>query len=340
MQINTLLEKLYQQNDLNAQEMIAIMQVILQGQMSDVEITAFVIALKLKGLTQEELLAAVKVLRTLSKKVELPEANYVDIVGTGGDESNTFNVSTASMFVAAAAGVKMVKHGNVSVSSRSGSADVLEALGVNLYLSPEQIQNCVRRLGLAFIFAPMHHQTLQHVANVRRLLKTRTLFNLLGPLINPCNAKRHVIGVYDKKWLLPFAQVLQALGSEHALILHADDGLDEISISAETNIVELKDNEIREYKIQPADFALDNYNLQNIRVSDVDKSKTLMLQALQNKHPAASTITTLNAGAAIYVAGVKPTLAEAIDLAKEIVASQKAFQLLQQYITLSISLRL
>jgi anthranilate phosphoribosyltransferase len=259
---------------------------------------------------------------------DLPHA--VDIVGTGGDSAGTFNVSTASMFVAAAAGCQVAKHGNRSVSSKSGSADLLEAAGVRLDLTPEQVAGCVRALGVGFMFAPAHHGAMKHAIGPRRELGVRTIFNVLGPLTNPAGVRRQVLGVFTEDLLEPLAEVLQSLGAEHVLVVHAADGLDEISIAAPTDIAELKDGAIRRYRIAPADFGLDESPLDAIRVDGPARSLELVRAALAGEPGPARDIVLLNAGAAIYAAGVADDLASGIEAAREAIATGAALERLER----------
>ncbi len=318
--------------DLSRQQMEAAMNCIMQGEATPAQIAGFIIALRMKGESVDELTAAAHVMRNLSTKVTVNADPLVDTCGTGGDGQKTFNISTASSIVAASAGVKIAKHGNRSVSSQSGSADVLEALGVKLELSPAQIAECIEQVGIGFMFAPLHHSCMKHAIGPRKELGVRTLFNLLGPLTNPANARRQVLGVFDDQWLQPLAQVLQSLGTEHALIVHAEDGLDEISISSATNVCELRNGQIESYQIKPEDFDIDRYTLDTIKVNDVADSVTMIKSVLNAETGAATDIVCLNAGAAIYVAGKADSLTAGVQLAAKQLISNAAQQTLDDLI--------
>jgi anthranilate phosphoribosyltransferase len=328
----TILQKLIQRQDLTEAEMTAMMAHIMSGQATPTQIAGLLIALRMKGETVVELTAAAKVMRQLATPVDVPNTHLVDIVGTGGDQAQTFNISTASAFVVAAAGGKVAKHGGRAASSCSGSADVLEAVGVNLNLTPQQIAECIKQIGVGFLFAPKYHSAMQYVSNTRRELGVRTLFNLLGPLTNPAGAKYQVMGVFDAAWLEPCAQVLQHLGLVHALVVHADDGLDEISINAATEITELKAQTIKRYRITPELFGLQRASLAEIQIQTIEESLKLLKDALNNVSGAARDIVALNAGAAMYVAGLSTDLTSGVQRALAIIASGTARQKLQDLI--------
>lgn len=324
MTIIEALEKLSQRQDLTEEEMQAIMHEIMSGNATAAQIGAFLLALRTKGETVTEISAATTVLRQFATPVKVGGKYLVDIVGTGGDGCHTFNISTASAFVVAAAGGKVAKHGNRSVSSKSGSADVLEAAGAKLQLTPLEVAHCINEIGVGFMFAPNHHPAMRHVVTIRKELGIRTLFNLLGPLTNPAQVPNQVIGVYSPHWLLPFAQVAKQLGSQHVLVVHADDGLDEISIAAPTTIVELQAGQIREYRIQPEDFGLVRQDCRQLCVTNSKESLAILHQVLANKSGAARDIVALNAGAAIYVAGLAENLKQGVNLALSAIASGHA----------------
>jgi anthranilate phosphoribosyltransferase len=313
------LEQVASGQDLGLAAMHAIMQQMMTGELTPVQIAGFVMALRTKGESIDEISAAAQVMRSLSSKVEITEtAHLIDTCGTGGDGIQTFNVSTVSAFVAAAAGAKVAKHGGRSVSSTCGSADVLEALGVSVNLSAEQVANCVNNIGIGFMFAPNHHSAMKHAAPVRRELGVRTLFNLLGPMTNPATAKRQVMGVFEKTLTGKLAQVLQKLGSEHVLVVHGADGMDEISFTGETYIAELKDGKVSDYVVNPTQFGLKTHNLTDIRVGNVNESKAMIQDVLSGiacTNQAARDIVLMNAGAAIYVAGLAETLKDGINQA-------------------------
>jgi anthranilate phosphoribosyltransferase len=306
-------------------EMLDLMRQIMGGGMSPVMIAAITIGLRVKKETIGEIAAAAQVMRELATKVPVRNvANLVDIVGTGGDGAHTFNISTASMFVAAAAGAKVAKHGGRAVSSESGSADVLEALGVNIHVSPERIAACIEEVGIGFMFAPNHHTAMKHAAPVRRELGVRTIFNILGPLTNPAGAPSQVLGVFHPDLVGIQVRVLQRLGSKHALTCYGSEGLDELSISGETLIGELKDGRINEYAVHPEQFNMPVHDPRVLRVANVEESRTMLLGALGNKAGAARDVVALNAGAAIYVAGLAASIAAGVDRALEVIAAGAA----------------
>lgn len=314
------LNQLLNRQDLSHADMLAVMQQVMGGALTPAQIAALLIALRMKGETVDEIAAAAKVMRDLSTKVQVQNTKHlVDTCGTGGDGIQTFNVSTVSAFVAAAAGAKVAKHGGRSVSSTCGSADVLEALGVNVNLSPEQVANCVDEIGIGFMFAPNHHSAMKHAAPVRRELGVRTIFNLLGPLTNPASAKRQVMGVFDRALTGKLAQVLKQLGSEHVLVVHGADGMDEISFTGNTYVAELKNGVVTEYEVHPSQFGLNVHQLQDIQIQNVEQSKAMILDVLNGHHGAARDIVLMNAGAAIYVAGVVDSLASGVTKAAEVI---------------------
>lgn len=330
------LEQVLAGKDLSHADMFALMQQVMGGELTPAQIAGLVIALRQKGESVDEITAAATVMRVLSSKVKIQDRTHlVDTCGTGGDGIQTFNVSTISAFVAAAAGAKVAKHGGRSVSSTCGSADVLEALGVNVNLSPEQVAKCINEIGIGFMFAPNHHSAMKHAAPVRRELGVRTLFNLLGPLTNPANAKRQVMGVFHKDLTLKLAKVLQNLGSEHVLVVHGADGMDEISFTGDTFVAELKDGKISEYTLNPAQFGLSLHKLSNIQVQNAEQSKAMILDVLSGKQGASRDIVLLNAGAAIYVAGLAASLQEGIHMAVEVLDSGRAEAKLKQLVELS-----
>jgi anthranilate phosphoribosyltransferase len=330
--IQEALAKLLNHQDLDTQQMEEVMYQIMQGGATPSQIAGFVIALRMKGESVNELAAAAKVMRNLSSKVDVGLEDLVDTCGTGGDGSKTFNISTAAAIVAASAGVNIAKHGNRSVSSKSGSADVLEALGVRLDLEPEQVARCVQEIGIGFMFAPMHHSSMRHAAAPRKELAVRTLFNLLGPLTNPAGAKRQVMGVFDSAWLEPIAHVLKSLGADKALVVHADDGLDELSIGAASQVCELNKGNIKTYQVTPEELGLARSSLDEIQVEDVTQSAAIIKNVLQGKPGAAADIVALNAGAAIYVADKADTLEQGVALAQERIRSGAAKEKLDQLI--------
>lgn len=324
-----------ERRNLNASEMGAVMRLIMTGQATPAQIGGFLIGLRMKGETVEEIAAAAQVMRELVTRVAVSGPHLVDTCGTGGDGVSTFNISTAAAFVVAAAGGRVAKHGNRSVSSKSGSADVLEAAGVNLDLGPEQVGQCVNEVGVGFMFAPKHHAAMKHAIGPRREMAVRTIFNLLGPLTNPAGAPNQVLGVFADQWVEPLAEVLQRLGSEHVLVVHAEDGMDEISIGAATRVAELKDGRVRVYRVQPEDFGLKRADVKQLGVSNPAESFARVQQVLENKLGAARDIVALNAGAAIYAAGLAPDLAAGIKTASAVIASGAAKAKLAALVALS-----
>lgn len=335
MDIQSAIRALLQHQDLSADEMAAVMQTIMTGDATPAQIGGFLIGLQMKGETATEIAAAAGVMRNLATPVNITGEHVVDTCGTGGDGASTFNVSTASAFVVAAAGAKVAKHGNRSISSSSGSADVLEAAGVNIELNADQVKQCVDRVGVGFMFAQKHHGAMKHAIGPRREMGVRTVFNLLGPLTNPANAPHQVLGVFDKQWLRPMAEVLKTLGSKHVLVVHADDGLDEISIGADTYVAELKDGSIREYTITPEEFGFNRSDIGQLSVSSAAESLAMIKDLFANKTGAAFDIVAFNAGAAIYVADLAPSLQDGIQQAHTLIASGAAQQKLDALVQLS-----
>jgi len=310
------LHRLLDKADLEHDQMLDIMRQVMAGELTAAQIAGLLVALRMKGESVEEIAAAAQVMRDLSTKVNIADHQHlVDTCGTGGDGIQTFNVSTVSAFVAAAAGAKVAKHGGRSVSSTCGSADVLEALGVNVNLTPQQVATCVDQIGIGFMFAPNHHNAMKHAAPVRRELGVRTLFNLLGPLTNPAGAENQVVGVFDKSLTVKLANVLNRLGSKHVMVVHGADGMDEISFSGDTYVAELREGKVKEYVVNPAQFGMPLHQAESIRVKNADESKDIILQVLAGKQGAARDIVLLNAGAAIYVAGVSTDLQAGINSA-------------------------
>ena len=322
--------KLVERQDLDADEMTAVMRAVMGGEATDAQIGGLLVALRMKGETIDEIRAAAGVMRELATRVDVPRAGLVDTCGTGGDASGTFNISTASALVAAAAGVRVAKHGNRSVSSRSGSADVLETLGVNLELGPDAVATCIREVGVGFLFAPAHHGAMRHAIGPRRELGVRTLFNVLGPLTNPAGAPNQVLGVFSADWLRPLAEALKGLGSEHVMVVNAEDGLDEISIGAPTRVAELRDGEITEYTLRPEDVGLTTAALDTVRVADVAASAAMLRDVLAGTPGPARDIVLLNAGAAIFVGGGAPGLEAGVRRAAEVIDSGAARERLEQ----------
>lgn len=324
MQIQQALQALLNKQDLSSEQMRAVMRQIMTGNATDAQIGGFLIALRCKGETVDEIAAAAEVLRELATKVPVRGDHVIDTCGTGGDGANTFNISTTCAFVVAAAGGQVAKHGNRAASSSCGSADLLEAAGVNLDLSAKQVADCVNKIGVGFLFAPKHHGAMKHTSNARKEMGVRTLFNLLGPLSNPAGAPNQLIGVFAKQWVEPLAQVLKKLGSKHVLIVNADDGLDEISIASPTTVAELKDGNVSTYTITPEQFGLQRAGLGELAITDAATSLEMVKSVLENKAGPARDIVALNAGAAIYAAGITDSLSAGVDKAQQLIASGAA----------------
>ncbi len=335
MDLQTALNQVIEGRDLSPQAMTEVMHRIMQGEATPAQIGGFLVGLRMKGESVDEITAAAQVMRELAVPVEVASTHLIDTCGTGGDGIRTFNISTTAAFVAAAAGARVAKHGNRSVSSGSGSADVLQAAGVAVELSPGQIAHCIDSVGVGFLFAPAHHGAMKHAIGPRRELGTRTLFNLLGPLCNPAGAPAQLLGIYSPRWLEPMAQVLKRLGGERALVVHANDGMDEISIGAPTRVAELKNGEVTSYVITPEQFGFARMDLSGIRARDAAESLRLMQAVLRGEPGAALDIVLLNAGAAIYLAGRAETLTQGIACARQAVGSGKALETLRAFTALT-----
>ena len=319
--------------ELSHDDMTAMMRHIMSGDIPPTLVAAFLVALRTKKETVSEIAAAAQVMREFATPVHIKDTRHlVDVVGTGGDGAHTFNISTAAKFVAAAAGAKIAKHGNRSVSSKSGSADVLEALGVNLSLSPERVAECITTVGAGFMFAPNHHPAMKNVVPIRRELGVRTIFNILGPLTNPANAKHILMGVFNAELVGIQIRVLQSLGMTHAMVVFGRDGLDEISLEGPTLIGELKDGVVSEYEIHPSDFGLSTAPTSSFRVANAEESKQIVLRVLNGEISPASDIVCLNAGATLYVADLAPDIATGIAMAKAAIASGAARNTLNKFI--------
>lgn len=321
-----------EKRDLSAEEMSATMHLIMTGEATPAQVGGFLIGLRMKGETVDEIAAAAGVMRELASKVSVDKNHLVDTCGTGGDASGSFNISTASAIVVAAAGGKVAKHGNRSISSKSGSADVLETAGVNLEIGPEKVADCVNEIGVGFMFAPLHHSAMKHAIGPRREMAVRTIFNVLGPLTNPAGAPNQVLGVFSKDLVEPLAHVLKRLGSEHVLVVHAEDGMDEISIATPTYVAELNNGEVKTYTIKPEDFGMESADLEQIRAADSAHSLEIIKGVFNNETGPAKDIVSLNAGAAIYAAGLTATLAEGIEKAQQVIASGSVAEKLKQLI--------
>ena len=338
MNINQAIKAVIEKKNLNESDMLDVMNSIMTGQTTDAQIGAFLVGLSMKGETIEEITASAKVMRSLATPVEIKSNKYlVDTCGTGGDGLGLFNISTASAFVVAAAGGKVAKHGNRSISSKSGSADVLESAGVNLNLSPSLISECITQIGVGFMFAPAHHSAMKHAIGPRKELAVRTIFNVLGPLTNPAKAPNQVMGVYDKNLIEPIANVLKELGSRHVMVVHSDDGLDEFSIADKTYVAELKDGNVSTYSVHPEDFGLTLGDLNDIRADNADASLALITEAFSGRNGTAKNIISLNAGAAIYVSGLTTSLQSGIDRANQVLSDGSSQKKLDEYIKISNS---
>ncbi|MGH8802479.1 MAG: anthranilate phosphoribosyltransferase [Casimicrobiaceae bacterium] len=327
------LQRAIEHREIFHDEMLSLMRRIMSGEVSPVMIAALTIALRVKKETVGEIAAAAQVMREFATRVEVPDtATLIDIVGTGGDASHTFNISTASMFVVAGAGGRVAKHGNRSVSSRSGSADVLEALGANIMLEPAQVAACIEKTGIGFMFAPNHHGAMKHAGPVRRELGVRTIFNILGPLTNPAGAANQLVGVFHPDLVGIHVRVLQRLGSRRALVVWGKDGMDEVSLGAATMVGELKDGEIREYEIHPEDFGLHMKSHRGLKVADAGESKRMVLEALSGVAGTPREIVVLNAGTALYAAGLADSIGVGIDRARAVIASGAATRKLEEFV--------
>ncbi|MGI9211287.1 MAG: anthranilate phosphoribosyltransferase [Methylococcaceae bacterium] len=329
MDITYILNKLLDKNALDTAEMRELMQYLMSGAATPAQTGAVLTALRAKGESVEEVATAATVLRELSTRIEIADEHLIDTCGTGGDARHTFNISTAAAFVAAAAGARVAKHGNRSVSSRSGSADVLEAAGVRIDLEPEHVKTCIEQVGLGFLFAQRHHGVLRNVLAVRKEIGIRTLFNLLGPLTNPAGAPNQLLGVYSADWVNPLAEVLRLLGSRHVLVVHAEDGLDEISIGAATRVAELKDGQITNYILTPEQFGLNRASLDTLVIDSAVASLALIQRVFQGEKGPARDIVMLNAGAALYAANVEDTLEAGIEKAGLVLDSGLALEKMQ-----------
>lgn len=327
------LQRTIEHREIFFDEMVELMRQIMRGEVSPTMTAAILTGLRVKKETIDEIAAAAMVLREFSRKVDVADrTNLIDIVGTGGDGAHTFNISTASIFVVAAAGARVAKHGNRSVSSKSGSADVLEALGAKIELQPEQVAHCIETCGIGFMFAPIHHPAMKVVAPVRKEMGVRTLFNILGPLTNPAGAPSILMGVFHPDLVGIQVRVLQALGAQRALVVWGRDGMDELSLGAASLVGELRDGVVREYEVHPEDFGISMAASRNLRVENADASKVMLLDALANKPGLPLEIVALNAGAALFAAGIADSIADGIARARETIASGAAMAKLTQFV--------
>jgi anthranilate phosphoribosyltransferase len=337
MEMKDAINRVIGRHDLSAEQMTDVMRTIMTGGATPAQIGGFLVGLRMKGETVSEIAAAAGVMRELASGVAVQGEHVVDTCGTGGDASGTFNISTASAFVVAAAGARVAKHGNRSISSKSGSADVLEAAGVRLDITPEQVATCVEQVGVGFMFAPAHHSAMKHAIGPRREMGVRTIFNVLGPLTNPAGAPNQVLGVFSDELLEPLAEVLQKLGSRHVLVVHARDGLDEISCGDKTEVAELKDGLIRRFSIQPEDFGVQRTPISEITADSAEASLKIIRSVLEDHAGPARDIVMLNAGAAIYAAGLTGSLKDGIAKADQAISSGEARNRLDDLIVLTQS---
>ncbi len=318
--------------NLEPEAMAAVIREIMSGEATDAQIGGFLVALRMKGPTIDEISSAAEVMREMATPVLLNQEHLVDVVGTGGDAANLFNVSTAATFVVAAAGARVAKHGSRAASSASGSSDVLAELGMPLDLSPEQVARAVDTVGMGFMFAPAHHGAMRHVVGPRRELGAHSLFNILGPLTNPARVKRQLLGVFDPALCEPLAEVLRNMGSVHAMVVHSEDGLDEISIAATTRVAELRDGSITCYQISPEDMGLERQNLEGLAVASAAESAGLIRAALGGENSKAAAMIAANAGATIYVSGIAATLADGVAMAEDLLATGQAAEKMREFI--------
>jgi|TARA_B110000971_G_scaffold173411_1_gene178385 anthranilate phosphoribosyltransferase len=337
MDIQTAIKSAIAGQDLSQLDMSAVMNQIMTGECTPAQIGGFLVGMRMKGETVDEITAAAMVMRELSTRVNVDLDNLVDTCGTGGDASGSFNISTASAIVTAAAGAHVAKHGNRSVSGATGSADVLEAAGVNLNITPEQVGDCISQVGVGFMFAQKHHSAMRHAIGPRKEMAVRTIFNVLGPLTNPASAPNQVIGVFDKALVEPIARVLGQLGSRHVMVAHSEDGMDEVSVSAVTHIAELKDGDVRTYSVSPSDFGLELSNIAALKVETVEQSLAVIQAVLANISGPARDIVCVNAGAAIYVSGVTDSWQAGVKMAQSVIADGKAAETLQKLVEKSNS---
>ena len=342
MDIKTAIAKVAERQDLSTEAMKDVMRVIMQGEATDAQIGGFLVGLRMKGETIDEITGAVEVMRELVTGVTINASPVVDIVGTGGDGANLFNVSTAATFVIAGAGGHVAKHGNRSVSSRSGSSDLLDQAGLRLEMTPEQISRCVDETGVGFMFAPNHHKAMKHAVGPRRELGMRTIFNILGPMTNPAGVKHQLIGVFNGDLCAPMAEVLRRLGSEHILVVHSEDGLDEISLASHTRVAELRNGEVTEYRIRPEDMGIQSQAITDLQVADATESLELIRAALgpnpEGRAALARDMIALNAGAALYASDLADTLEEGATRALDAMASGAALERMDRLATLSQSM--
>lgn len=329
MNIQSAIKSVIARQDLSQQDMITVMNQIMTGECTPAQIGGFLVGMRMKGETVDEITAAATVMRKLSTQVKVDVTHLVDTCGTGGDASGSFNISTASAIVTAATGAHVAKHGNRSVSGATGSADVLEAAGVNLDITPEQVGECISEIGVGFMFAQKHHSAMRHAIGPRKEMAVRTIFNVLGPLTNPASAPNQLIGVFDKALIEPLARVLGQLGSRHLMVVHSADGMDEVSVSATTHIAELKHGEIKTYSVSPSDFGFALSDIASLKVETVEQSLAMIQSVLANTPGSARDIVCTNAGAAIYVSGIADSWQAGVQMAQAVIADGKAANILE-----------
>jgi anthranilate phosphoribosyltransferase len=337
MDIQTAIKSAIAGQDLSQLDMSVVMNQIMTGECTPAQIGGFLVGMRMKGETVDEITAAAMVMRELSTRVNVDLEHLVDTCGTGGDASGSFNISTASAIVTAAAGAHVAKHGNRSVSGATGSADVLEAAGVNLNITPEQVGDCISQVGVGFMFAQKHHSAMRHAIGPRKEMAVRTIFNVLGPLTNPASAPNQEIGVFDNALVEPMARVLGQLGSRHVMVAHSEDGMDEVSVSAVTHIAELKDGDVITYSVSPADFGFEMSDIASLKVETVAQSLAIIQAVLANTPGPARDIVCVNAGAAIYVSGVTDSWLAGVQMAQSVIADGKAAETLQKLVEKSNS---
>ncbi len=335
MNIQVAIKTLMQGRNLEKNEMQEVMSAIMGGEATPSQISAFLVALAIKGETVDEIVGAASIMRSLAAPVDINAEKIIDSVGTGGDGAKLFNVSTASSFVVAAAGGTVAKHGNRAASGNSGSADLLEAAGVNITISPEQVAECIDQVGIGFMFAPMHHSAMKHAIATRKEIAVRTVFNLLGPITNPARATHQLTGVFSEHWVKPMAEVLGRLGSQHALVVHSNDGLDEISLATTTSVAEFKDGEVTTYTIGPEEFGIVPQSLEPLMIEDAAQSLELIHSALSGEAGPAFDMIALNAGATLYAGDMADSLADGVKLAQETLRSGAALEKLEQLVSVS-----
>ena len=339
MEVKESINKINKGQDLSKKEISSVMNQILTGSVTQDQIVSFLGSLSAKGESIEEVIGSAEVMRDLSSKVSVNQEHLVDTCGTGGVGSGIFNVFTTAAFIASSCGAKVAKHGNRSTTRQSGSADLLETAGVALELNPDQVKQCIENVGVGFMFAPAHHSAMKYAVGARKELGIKTIFNLLGPLTNPAGALNQVLGVFDNKWVRPIAEVLKRLGSKNVLVLHSQDGLDEISTASSTSVAELRDGKIKEYSISPNDFGFKTLAIEGLKVSSPEESLQIAKEALKGENQAAAQMVAMTSGAALYVAGLADTLKVGVDISMEGIKKGIGLQKLDELVSFSQSLK-